>query len=80
MKSMAAMVGMISMSASLAVYANDNGAAVADSVIEQQNQKLLENTAGKGFGPQSPRDLSNPLGENTRQFSSRRLSFQRNLL
>lgn len=69
MKSMAAMAGMISMSASLAVYANDNGAAVADSVIEQQNQKLLENTAGKGFGPQSPRDLSNPLGENQRQFS-----------
>lgn len=69
MKSMAAMAGILSMSASLTVYASNDGDHVADSVIDQQNQMLLENTAGKGFGPQSPRDLSTPHGENPRQFS-----------
>lgn len=69
MKYMAVMAGIIGVSASLTVYANQDGAAVADSVIEQQNQNLLANTAGQGFGPQSPRDLSNPAGENPRHFS-----------
>lgn len=32
--------------------------------IEQQRQKLHENTAEKGFGPQSPRDLNSSQGEN----------------
>ncbi|MBC52936.1 MAG: hypothetical protein CMQ34_03780 [Gammaproteobacteria bacterium] len=69
MKYKAVVAGILGMSASLAVSANDHGAAVADSVIEQQQQALLENTTGQGFGPQSPRDLANPQGENLRQFS-----------
>ncbi|HDZ08845.1 delta-class carbonic anhydrase [Pseudohongiella sp.] len=69
MKYLAITIGAIGMSASLTVSANDHGAAVADSVIDQQNQTLLENTAGQGFGPQSPRDLSNHHGDNQRIFS-----------
>lgn len=69
MKYMAVIASIMGVSASLTVYANDHGAAVADSVIEQQNQALLANTAGQGFGPQSPRDLANAQGENPRQFS-----------
>lgn len=41
---------------------------VADSVIEQQRATLAENTQGKGFGPQSPRDIDNLAGNNTRYF------------
>lgn len=38
------------------------------SVIEAQNAELLKNTEGKGFGPQSPRDLSRSAGSNKRNF------------
>lgn len=34
-----------------------------------QNAVLLSQTEGKGFGPQSPRDLSSPKGSNPRVFS-----------
>lgn len=44
-------------------------AAVADSVIAEQRSKLAENTAGKGFGPQSPRDLRTEDGDNPIDFS-----------
>jgi len=30
----------------------------SDAVIAEQNSTLIKNTAGKGFGPQAPRDLS----------------------
>jgi hypothetical protein len=66
MKYVAAMAGLIGMSASLAACASSDNPGVADSVINQQNQTLLENTAGQGFGPQSPRDLSSHNGENLR--------------
>ena len=42
---------------------------VADSVIARQNAMLASNTAGKGFGPQSPRDIDAVAGNNTRAFS-----------
>ena len=45
-----------------------NGHDVADSVIAQQRAMLAENTQGKGFGPQSPRDIDNLTGNNTRYF------------
>lgn len=38
------------------------------AVIEEQNAALEKNTDGKGFGPQSPRDLSHKKGSNTRVF------------
>lgn len=37
---------------------------VADEVIEQQRHELAENTEGKGFGPQSPRDIDSVMGDN----------------
>lgn len=44
--------------------------AVADAVIQQQNAMLLKNTEGKGFGPQSPRDIAAFVGNNLRTFSA----------
>jgi carbonic anhydrase len=43
---------------------------VADSVIEMQRSALAKNTAGKGFGPQSPRDIDAMVGNNERKFAS----------
>lgn len=45
-------------------------AAVSDSAIAAQRAKLAENTAGKGFGPQSPRDIDDMAGKNPRTFSA----------
>lgn len=47
---------------------SDGHAAVTDSVIAKQRQALADSTKGKGFGPQSPRDLSSVNGSNTRAF------------
>ena len=38
---------------------------VDNSVIELQRNNLADNTSGLGFGPQSPRDISNKTGENS---------------
>jgi hypothetical protein len=43
---------------------------VDDSVIAQQRQQLAVNTEGKGFGPQSPRDIDQPVGNNPITFAS----------
>ncbi|TNC91511.1 MAG: hypothetical protein CSH36_09275 [Thalassolituus sp.] len=43
---------------------------VADSVIEQQRAALAVNTEGKGFGPQSPRDIDVAAGTNSNKFST----------
>jgi hypothetical protein len=43
---------------------------VADSVIAQQQAMLAKNTAGKGFGPQSPRDIESAAGANATTFSA----------
>lgn len=43
---------------------------VANSVIEMQRTKLEENTNGKGFGPQSPRDIDLIVGDNQRFFAA----------
>ncbi|GKT12096.1 MAG: hypothetical protein ISEC1_P1071 [Thiomicrorhabdus sp.] len=46
-----------------------HGKAVADSVVAKQRAALAINTNGKGFGPQSPRDIDVVAGTNTRLFS-----------
>ncbi len=48
---------------STAVYAKDHK-HVSDDVIAEQRANLAKNTAGKGFGPQSPRDLNTATGSN----------------
>ena len=71
----------IALSAMLATpaFASDHGGhesgahghkAVADSVIAAQREELAKNTEGKGFGPQSPRDIDNAAGNNKRIFST----------
>ncbi len=56
----------------LSTQASASGAsheAVSDSVIAEQRAQLSENTQGKGFGPQAPRDLGSYEGTNERLFS-----------
>jgi len=43
--------------------------AVSDKVIAEQRKALAENTKGKGFGPQAPRDIDAVDGNNQRIFS-----------
>lgn len=43
---------------------------VDDHVIQEQRENLAKTTKDAGFGPQSPRDLSQHAGENTRAFST----------
>jgi hypothetical protein len=48
---------------------SDAHASVNDGVIAQQRQALAEATKGKGYGPQSPRDIELIAGSNTRFFN-----------
>lgn len=41
---------------------------VSDSVVEKQREALQKNTDGKGYGPQSPRDIDQADGTNLRVF------------
>lgn len=50
--------------------AADAYAEVSDSVIAEQRAALTANTVGKGFGPQSPRDLGTLTGANARAFTN----------
>ena len=47
-----------------------HGAAVSDDVIAEQRANLAKNTKGKGFGPQSPRDIESMVGTNDRAFEA----------
>lgn len=47
-----------------------HGAAVSDEVIASQRANLTKNTKGKGFGPQSPRDIEAMAGTNDRAFAA----------
>jgi hypothetical protein len=51
-------------------FARDTGHAVDAAVIAAQNAALESNTEGKGFGPQSPRDLGVKKGSNKRAFNT----------
>ncbi|OMH38947.1 hypothetical protein BGP75_00730 [Motiliproteus sp. MSK22-1] len=52
---------------------------VADSVIAKQRMALANNTKGKGFGPQSPRDIDLKDGNNNRLFNAAPAYTQMNL-
>ncbi len=56
--------------AQLENYKSSHEAAkpVSDEVISKQRQTLAENTDGKGYGPQSPRDINSRAGNNKRLF------------
>lgn len=51
-------------------FAETHEHSVEDSVIEEQNAALLASTEGKGFGPQSPRDIDAKDGQNLRAFGA----------
>ena len=55
------------------LHSAEHGSAhgpVADAVIQQQNAMLAKSAEGRGFGPQSPRDISALVGNNLRAFSA----------
>lgn len=52
------------------VCAKEPPAMVSDTVVMQQQQNLEKATAQQGFGPQSPRDLTMPEGNNPLMFST----------
>lgn len=56
-----------------------HSAAVADQVIANQRAALAANTKGKGFGPQSPRNIDQAAGENSRRFNPAPAHSQMNL-
>jgi len=60
---------------------NDHDAhgAVSDKVISEQRAMLSTNTKGKGFGPQSPRDIDARAGNNKRLFNAAPASTDMNL-
>ena len=84
---------MIAMAASALIaspaFASDHGhdahgkaeshAAVGNDVIAAQRAELAKNTKGKGFGPQSPRDIDAAAGNNNRIFSEAPAYTQMNL-
>ena len=51
------------------VHAREMVSRADESTVAAQNSALEKNTEGKGYGPQSPRDLANKRGENKRIFS-----------
>lgn len=53
-----------------ATAASNSSDPVADTVIEDQRAALAKNTAGAGFGPQSPRDIDALAGDNSRAFEA----------
>jgi hypothetical protein len=63
------------------VYAKDNHShgAVSDQAIAKQRAMLETKTNGRGFGPQSPRDLASSHGTNLRAFSIAPASSKMNL-
>jgi hypothetical protein len=66
-----ACIATLASAAALADKANSTALkAVGDDVIAAQQLNLSANTTGKGFGPQSPRDIDAPMGTNTRMFST----------
>jgi len=60
----------ISLSAiSSLALARDSSVAVTEATLVSQNSALSANTNGKGYGPQSPRDLESKNGSNKRLFN-----------
>lgn len=65
-----ATAALIPLHASAKGGSHDAHGAVSDSVISEQRAKLAANTKGKGFGPQSPRDIDAITGSNQRLFNA----------
>jgi len=60
-------------------HSTDTHGPVSDNVITEQRAMLAANTNGKGFGPQSPRDIDAVAGVNSRSFNAAPSSAEMNL-
>lgn len=68
-------VATLSLFASIALNAKETKSeehhvVVSDKIVLEQRAMLEKNTDGKGFGPQSPRDIDSKNGVNDRIFSA----------
>jgi len=63
----ALLLSAFTMTISSAAYA-EHVNSVSDEVIAQQRENLANNMEGKGFGPQSPRDINSYIGNNPVKF------------
>ncbi len=75
------MISILAVALLLPMYVNshEKHAEVSDKVISEQRAKLALNTKGKGFGPQSPRDIDAVAGNNQRLFNAAPASTEMNL-
>ena len=65
-----ATIFLLPMNSSAKENNHDVHRAVSDKVISEQRDMLAKNTRGKGFGPQSPRDIDSTTGNNKLLFSA----------
>jgi hypothetical protein len=83
MKLRTALIISSTISASCATVAEKDHSHVmtkaTDQYVMQQRSTLDVNTKGKGFGPQSPRDIDSATGQNMRAFSAAPSYTQMNL-
>jgi len=70
---------LLPMYASAEGHGHDAHGTVSDKVISEQRAALASNTKGKGFGPQSPRDIEAAAGNNPRAFNTAPVSTKMNL-
>ncbi len=73
------LVALTAFGAANAETAHGTGHGVSDEVIAEQRAMLAEATDGKGYGPQSPRDIDSPMGRNGRDFANAPASTEMNL-
>ncbi|WP_336079998.1 delta-class carbonic anhydrase [Thalassospira sp. CH_XMU1448-2] len=64
------LTGVTAALVSFAAFADSSHHAVSDDVIARQRAALAAATQGKGFGPQSPRDIGMMTGSNHRVFGT----------
>ena len=65
------LLSAVTMALSSVVYAeHDHSGSVSDGVISEHRANLAKNTEGKGFGPQSPRNIESVVGYNPIKFNT----------
>jgi len=62
-------LGLVSGLAFASGHEHGSHAVVADEVVVKERAMLAQNTKGKGFGPQAPRDIDSKSGNNDIVFS-----------
>ena len=71
MNSFKLLFSFVAISMAISAFAKEHRSdGVSDDVIKAQNNALVSATEGKGFGPQSPRDITAKAGKNARLFAT----------